>query len=101
MSEVDAVLRRDFAALEKLWGQDFTVNAPNNQVVKGRAEVLKLFHAGFATYSSFVREIESLQTYENTVIVMGLEDRQAYRPGSHGRANGAPPLHKHLDEETW
>lgn len=73
MSEVDAVLRRDFAALEKLWGQDFTVNAPNNQVVKGRAEVLKLFHAGFATYSSFVREIESLQTYENTVIVMGLE----------------------------
>ncbi|MDQ3666015.1 MAG: nuclear transport factor 2 family protein [Acidobacteriota bacterium] len=73
MAAADAVLRGDLAALEKMWAEDFTVNAPNNQVVKGRAEGLKLFRAGMATYSSFVREIEFIKIYGDTAIVMGLE----------------------------
>lgn len=72
-AEADAVLRQDFAALEKLWAEDFTVNAPNNQVTKGRDEVFKVFRAGVATYSSFIREIESIKIYKDLAITMGLE----------------------------
>ena len=73
MAEADAVLRQDLAALEKMWMEEYTVNAPNSQVAKGRAEVLKIFRAGIATYSSFVREIESVVFHGDTAIVMGLE----------------------------
>lgn len=73
LAEADAVLRQDFAALEKFWAEDYTVNAPNNQVSKGRAEVFKVFRAGFANYSAFEREIEALAFHKKTVIVMGLE----------------------------
>ncbi len=38
--ESDAVLRSDVAALEKLWAEDFTVNNPQNQISRGRKEVL-------------------------------------------------------------
>lgn len=73
MAEADAVLRGDLPALEKIWLEEYTVNAPNSQVANGRAEVLKIFRAGIASYSSFVREIESVVFHKNTAIVMGLE----------------------------
>jgi ketosteroid isomerase-like protein len=73
MAEADAVLRGDLPALEKIWLEEYTVNAPNSQVANGRAEVLKIFRAGIATYSSFVREIESVVFHKDTAIVMGLE----------------------------
>jgi len=73
VEESDAVLRSDVAALEKLWAEDFTVNNPNNQISRGRKEVLDRVRAGLINYSSFVRTIESIGFYENTVIVMGLE----------------------------
>ena len=73
LAEADAVLRQDFEWLEKTWAEEYTVNAPNNQVSRGRAEVLKIFRAGIANYSSFAREIESVAFHKNTVIVMGME----------------------------
>lgn len=71
--ESDAVVRSDVAALEKLWAEDFTVNNPNNQISRGRKEVLDRVRSGLLRYSSFVREIESVGFYGGTVIVMGLE----------------------------
>ncbi|MCM3869441.1 MAG: nuclear transport factor 2 family protein, partial [Pyrinomonadaceae bacterium] len=59
LAESDAVLRSDLAALEKLWAEDFTVNNPNNQISRGRKEVLDRVRSGLLNYSSFVREIES------------------------------------------
>ena len=44
--ETDAVLRSDVAALEKLWAEDFTVNNPQNQISRGRKEVLDRVRAG-------------------------------------------------------
>ena len=73
LAESDAVVRSDVAALEKLWAEDFTVNNPNNQVSRGSKEVLDRVRSGLLRYSSFVREIESVGFYGDTVIVMGLE----------------------------
>lgn len=72
-AESDAVIRSDVAALEKLWAEDFTVNNPNNQISRGRKEVLDRVRSGMLKYSSFVREIEAVRFYTDMVIVMGLE----------------------------
>lgn len=73
IAESDAVVRSDASALEKLWAEDFTVNNPNNQVSRGRKEVLDRVRSGLLKYSSFVREIEAVRFYGDAVIVMGLE----------------------------
>ncbi len=69
-----AALTRDVAALERLWSEEFTVNAPNNQVVVGRAAVLDTFvHSGVIDFSSFERHIEFIRVDGNFAIIMGLE----------------------------
>ncbi len=73
LEETNAVLRSDVTALEKMWAEDFTVNNPNNQISRGRKEVLDRVRSGLIKYSSFVREIEQVSFYDNMVIVMGLE----------------------------
>jgi ketosteroid isomerase-like protein len=73
LAEADAIQRRDFAALNKLLAEDFTVNSPRNEIVKGREGVFALIRGGVVNYSSFVREPEAVLIYENTVVVMGLE----------------------------
>lgn len=73
LAEAEAVLRSDLATLETLWSEDFTVNAPSNQIGKGKQAIVGLVRAGIIKYSSFVREIESVLVHGDTVIVMGLE----------------------------
>jgi ketosteroid isomerase-like protein len=68
--EADAVLRGDFTVVERLWAPDLVVNNPFGQVVEGNRGPIR---TGALTYSSFVREIESVQVHGNTVIVMGHE----------------------------
>jgi ketosteroid isomerase-like protein len=69
-----AALKRDVAALERLWSEDLTVNAPNNQVVVGRRAVLDTFvRAGVINFSGFDRKIEFIRADGNSVFVMGLE----------------------------
>ncbi len=73
LAEADAILRGDFAALNKLLAEDFTVNNPRNEISKGRESVFTLIRNGTINYSSFVREPETILFYRNTVVVMGLE----------------------------
>ncbi len=68
LAHADAILRGDLAALDKLWTTDFTVNNPFNEIDKADR-----IRTGALTYSSFVREPESIQVHKNTVIVMGRE----------------------------
>lgn len=68
VAHADAVLRGDLAALDKLWTEDFRVNNPFNQV--DRADRIR---TGAVTYSSFIREPETVLVHGNTVIVMGRE----------------------------
>ena len=71
--ENEAVLHSDIPALEKLWAEDFTVNNPQSQISRGRKDVFDRVRAGLINYSAFVREIEEIKFYRDTVIVMGSE----------------------------
>jgi ketosteroid isomerase-like protein len=69
-----AALKRDLPALERLWSEHLTVNAPNNQVVIGRQAVLDTFvHAGIINFSVFDRRIEFIRADGSLVFIMGLE----------------------------
>jgi ketosteroid isomerase-like protein len=69
-----AALTRNVPALERLWAEDFVVNAPNNQVVVGREAVLDTFvRAGVINFSSFERRIEFSRVDGPYVVLMGLE----------------------------
>jgi ketosteroid isomerase-like protein len=73
VAEAEGLLRKDVAALEKLWAEDFTVNNPRNGITHGRKEVLALIRNGIIDYSSFVREVETMLFHGDTVISMGQE----------------------------
>lgn len=69
-----AALKRDIPALEGLWSEQLTVNAPNNQVVVGRQATLDTFvHAGVINFSMFEREVEFIRADGAFVFIMGLE----------------------------
>ncbi len=69
-----AALNRDIPALEQLWSEQFTVNAPNNRVVVGRRSNLDTFvRGGIINFSSFERAIEFTRVDGNFAVVMGLE----------------------------
>lgn len=69
-----AVLQRDVPALRRLWSEQLTVNAPNNQVVIGREAVLDTFvTAGVINFSEFERQIEFVRVEREFVFIMGLE----------------------------
>src|SRR5262245_56069488 len=69
-----AALKRDIPALERLWSEQFAVNAPNNQVVVGRRAVLETFvGAGVINFSHFERTIEFIRADGPYVTIMGVE----------------------------
>lgn len=69
-----AALKRDIQALERLWSEEFTVNAPNNQVVVGRRAVLDTFvRAGVINFSKFDRHVEFIRADGRFVFIMGFE----------------------------
>ena len=68
LAHADAILRGDLPALDKLWTTDFKVNNPFNQV--DQADRIR---TGAVTYSSFLREPETVLIHGDTVIVMGHE----------------------------
>ena len=72
--ERNAALKRDVPALERLWSDQFTVNAPNNQVVIGKRAVLEAFVAsGIINFSSFERQLEFVRVDGDFAFIMGLE----------------------------
>lgn len=69
-----AALARDVPALETLWSEQLTINAPNNHVVIGRRANLDTFvHSGIINFSRFDREVEFLHVDADFAFVMGLE----------------------------
>jgi ketosteroid isomerase-like protein len=72
-----AALNRDVSTLERLWSEQFILNAPNNQVVLGKRAVLDMFvRAGIINFSTFERQIEFIRADGAFVIIMGLETVQ-------------------------
>ena len=70
--EVQAFLRRDAAALARLWADDFVVTNPLNRFVT-KADVLQMVESGFLVITAFDRRIEYLKVYGDTVILAGRE----------------------------
>jgi alkanesulfonate monooxygenase SsuD/methylene tetrahydromethanopterin reductase-like flavin-dependent oxidoreductase (luciferase family) len=69
-----AALDRDVPALRRLWSEQFTVNAPNNEVVIERQAVLDTFvGAGVINFSKFERQIEFVRVDGRFVFIMDLE----------------------------
>lgn len=73
LAEAEAILKKDFAALDKLASADFTTNSPRNEIVRGKEELKELMRRGVINYASFEREIEAVLIYEKTVVTMGRE----------------------------
>ena len=71
--ERQAVLQQDFAALERLWAEEFIVNNPQNQISPSRDAVLALVQRGLIRYAAFERRIESIRFNTDIAIVMGAE----------------------------
>src|SRR5262245_2690824 len=54
-----AALKRDVPTLERLWSDQLTVNAPNNEVIVGKRAVFETFvRSNIINFSRFDREIE-------------------------------------------
>ncbi len=57
-----------------LWSENFTVNAPNNQVVDGKRAVMDTFiKAGIINFSSREREVELMRVHGDFAVIMGAE----------------------------
>jgi ketosteroid isomerase-like protein len=69
-----AALKRDVKALERLWSDQLTVNAPNNRVVIGKPAVLEEFvFGGVIHFTSFERRVEFIRVDGDYAFVMGSE----------------------------
>jgi hypothetical protein len=69
-----AALKRDIPALEQLWSDHVTINAPNNRVVVGQRANLDTFvRGGIINFSSFERAIEFIRIDGDFAVIMGLE----------------------------
>ena len=73
LAQAEAILRKDFGALDKLCAKDFTVNNPRGEISKGNEAVKELIRSGVINYASFVREIETVLIHGKTVVTMGRE----------------------------
>ncbi len=69
-----AAINRDIPALERLWSEHLTVNAPDNTVVVGRRAVLEGYvRSGVIDFSKFERSIEFIRVDEPFAVIMGEE----------------------------
>ena len=70
--EVQAFLRRDAAAMARLWSDDFVVTNPLNRFVTKR-QVLEMVESGVLVITAFDRQIEYMKVYGDTVVLVGRE----------------------------
>ena len=70
--EVEAFLYNDPKAMAHLWSDDFVVTNPLNKFVN-KQQVLGMVKSGFLVITSFVRNLEYVRVYGDTVIVAGSE----------------------------
>ena len=71
--ERQAVLKKDTAALRKIWDRYFLVNAPTNRIVTAGPDVASRLVISRMSYASFTREIEQILVRGDVVFSMGNE----------------------------
>ncbi len=70
--EVDALLRNDVDALNRLWSSDFVVTNPFNRFID-KKQVLAMTASGNLAFTSYDRQVEYVRAYGDTVVVSGGE----------------------------
>jgi hypothetical protein len=70
--ERDALLRRDYDALEKFYPKDFVVTNPFGQYIN-RSKVFERMRGDIIKYSRYDRTFDDFRRYGNTVTVIGSE----------------------------
>ena len=70
VTEVQAFLQKDPAAMSRVWSEDLVVTNPLNRFVN-KQQVLGMVQSGFLVITSYDRQIEYLRAYGDTVIVAG------------------------------
>jgi uncharacterized protein DUF4440 len=70
--EVEAFIKNDPKAMERLWSDEFVVTNPLNKFVN-KQQVLGMVRSGFLQIISLDRQTEYLRVYGDTVIVAGDE----------------------------
>jgi ketosteroid isomerase-like protein len=73
LAQAEAILQKDFKALDELCAQDFTVNNPRGEISKGNEAVKELIRSGVINYASFTREAEVVLIHGKTIVIMGNE----------------------------
>lgn len=71
-AEVDAFLKKDPAAMARLWSDDFVVTNPLNKFAN-KQQVLGMVASGFLVITSYDRRIEYVRQYADVVVVAGAE----------------------------
>ena len=73
---VAAFLKRDLAALDELFGDDFVVNSPRDTLIQ-KKQLLEMVRNGTLTVAEFEQQIEHVRRFGDVVTVMGA-DRVVY-----------------------
>ena len=71
--ERQAVLKKDTAALRKIWDRHLIVNAPSNRIVISGTDAVARPVITQMSYASFTREIEQILVRGDVVFSMGSE----------------------------
>ena len=71
--ERQAVLKKDTAALRKIWDRYLIVNAPSNKIVVSGTDAVARPVITQMSYASFTREIEQILVRGDVVFSMGSE----------------------------
>jgi ketosteroid isomerase-like protein len=69
-----AVLERDRAGMDRLWSDHLVVNAPNNELLIGKAAVLDWVERGIINFSAFERQTEFVRVDGDVAVIMGGEN---------------------------
>jgi ketosteroid isomerase-like protein len=94
--EAQAMQERNLEKLDGLLADNFLVNSPRNEIVDGKKAVEDLVRNGIVNYSSFEREIESVQIHDGIAIVMGQETIKPI-----GKAPGAGQVLRRRYTNIW
>ncbi len=73
LAAAEAIQKKDEAAIARFFTSDSVTNNPRNSLTKGSAGVIEAARTNIIDYFSFERNIESVQLFGNTAVVMGNE----------------------------
>ena len=73
LKAAEAILKRDEKEISRFFTADSVTNSPRNILTHGNAGVIGAARTGIIDYKSFERNVESIQIFGSTAILMGNE----------------------------